>query len=229
MTVIVEDGTAQPKTNLGIRAAVEHANGLGMLNMADPDQQYEGLKLFGLQRMVPTLDIHVQAALQKQQAFEQWVGNPQLVKQFVIQAQQAQVAYAQQVQGAQQQLTEASGTMNGAIPPAPSPPPSILVGSPLEMDPWFNPIIHKQELIKWANSDVMRETFGKNPIAKKLVAAHLAELDMMIQQAAMAQMAMQGPQPAQGPGKAMGNSNQNAGKSNEPSGQGEGAQKAGPR
>jgi hypothetical protein len=229
MSVIVEDGTAQPKTNLGIRAAVEHANGLHMLNMEDPDQQYEGLKLFGLTRMVPTLDIHVQAALQKQQAFEEWVGDPTKVKQFVMQAQAAQMEYAQTVADSQQALTAASETMNGAIPPAPPPPPSILVGSPLEMDPWFNPIIHKQELIKWANSDVMREMFKTNQIAKKLVAAHLAELDMEIQKAAMQQMAMQGPPPAQGAGRAMGNSNANAGKTNEPKGQGEGAQKAGPR
>jgi hypothetical protein len=76
VSIIVEDGSNVPKTALGMRAAVEHANTLGMLNMQDPDQQYEGLKLFGLTKMIPTLDIHIQAARSKQQAFEQWIGDP---------------------------------------------------------------------------------------------------------------------------------------------------------
>src|SRR5206468_37960 len=93
LTVVVEDGSTTPKTNLGMRAAVEHANTLGMLNMQDPDQQYEGLKLFGLTKMVPTLDIHVQSALQKQQAFETWVVDPQMVQQWLLQEQKIQQDY----------------------------------------------------------------------------------------------------------------------------------------
>ena len=92
--------------------------------------------------------------------------------------------------------------------------PSLLVGSPLELDPWFDPTIHKQELMKWANGDKMREIFGVQPIAKKLVGAHLAELDMLLQQQMMAQMAAQAGPTAPKPGggsKAMSNSNSNSG------------------
>jgi hypothetical protein len=221
MSVVVEDGSAQPKTNLGMRASIEHANGLGMLNMQDPDQQYEGLKLFGLTRMVPTLDIHVQAALQKQQAFEEWVKEPQNIQMFLQSAVQAQ----QQFQGQMEQAS-ADPTMQTAIPQ----PVSILESTPLKWKLWYNPIIHKQELIKWANSDVLRELMQVQPMTEKLVEAHLMEIEAKVAEIQMAQAAMQtGPQQPGGASKAMGNSNQNAGKSNEPKGQGEGEQNAGPR
>lgn len=220
VSVIVEDGSTVPKTNLGMRAAVEHANQLGMLNMADPDQQYEGLKLFGLTGMIPTLDIHVQAALQKQQAFEQWVVSPGVVEQFVVGAQQRMQEFQGKVQMAQQeQATLASQPPQPGTVPPPTPdlqPPSVLEGSPLAWKPWYNPIIHRQEVIKWANSDIMRELFQTTPVAEKLVAAHLADIDAQIAmvqaQAMAAQAPPQGAKPKPGgSGKAMGNSNANSG------------------
>jgi hypothetical protein len=216
VSVIVEDGSQTPKTNLGMRAAIEHANQLGMLNMQDPDQQYEGLKLFGLTRMVPTLDVHVQSALQKQQVFEEWVLKPENVQAFVMQAQEAQMAYQQQLGAAQD-------------PAQPMPqPPSMLEGSPLKWKPWYNPVIHKQELMKWANSDRMRELFQAQPIAEKLVELHLNDINMALAQEVMQQMAMAGGQPG-GAGAAMANSNRESTSGNEPKGNGEGAQNAGPR
>ena len=218
MSVVVEDGSTVPKTNLGMRAAIEHATGLGMLNMQDPDQQYEGLKLFGLTKMVPTLDIHVQAALQMQQAFEGWVVAPGALEAFGQNAMQVMGQYQQELAGA-------------TDPEAPMPePPSLLAGTPLEWFPWYNPIIHKQELMKWANSDRMRELFTAQPAARKLVALHLQDIDNALMQQVAQQMAAQGGGPGpSGAGAAMANSNRESTQGNEPKGTGEGAQNAGPR
>jgi len=207
VSVIVEDGSTVPKTNLGMRAAIEHAKGLGMLNMQEPDQQYEGLKLFGLTKMVPTLDIHVQAALQMHQAFEEWVVNPEQVQALVKQAQQAQMQHQQALeQAAAVPVSEEPGSMPPPLPEA----PSMLKDTPLEWMPWYSPLVHRQEVMKWANSDHMREIFQAQPMARELVKAHLAEISMALQQE---MMALQGPPPeeASGPARAMSNSNSNAG------------------
>ncbi len=243
ISVMVEDGSTAPKTNLGMRASMEHAAGLGVLNMQDPDQKYEALKLLGLSRMVPTLDVHVQSALLKQQTFEEWVADPQNVQMFVQGAQQAQADYQQQVASAQQEQAQlasnAASAPEGAVPP-PAPTlqaPSVLEGSPLKWKPWYDATIHRQELVKWANGDNMRELFASTPIAEKLVEAHLAEIDASlaaIQQQQMAQQAAQDQaklsQPGgSGAGRAMSNSNNESTKNVEPSGNKEGAQGAGPR
>jgi hypothetical protein len=72
ITIVVEDGSNVPKTTLGRRAAIEHLNQLGMLNPADPDQQYAIMQEFGTQHLIPNLDADVKAALSEQDAFEQW-------------------------------------------------------------------------------------------------------------------------------------------------------------
>ena len=72
----IEDGSNMPKTALGKRAAIEQANQLGLLDPADPDQKYALLQNFGLSDLVPTLNYHVQAAIQLQDAFEKWVEQP---------------------------------------------------------------------------------------------------------------------------------------------------------
>lgn len=76
VTIKVEDGTQAPKTPLGQRAAIEHANVLGLLDPQDPDQKYSILTYLGLSNLVPSLDVHIQTALQIQDAFERWVENP---------------------------------------------------------------------------------------------------------------------------------------------------------
>lgn len=76
MTFQIEDGSNMPKTALGKRAAIEQANQLGLLNAADPDQRNALLQQFGLSDLAPTLNCHIQAALQLQDAFEMWVQNP---------------------------------------------------------------------------------------------------------------------------------------------------------
>lgn len=73
----IEDGSNMPKTSLGKRAAIEQANQLQLLNPADPDQRYALLQTFGLSDLSPALDMHVQTALQMQDAFERWAQQPQ--------------------------------------------------------------------------------------------------------------------------------------------------------
>lgn len=77
VTFAIEDGSTMPKTALGKRAAIEQANQLHLLDPTDPDQKYALLENFGLSDLVPSLNYHVQAALQLQDAFEKWVQQPQ--------------------------------------------------------------------------------------------------------------------------------------------------------
>jgi len=77
VTVMIEDGSNMPKTALGKRAAIEQSSQLGLLDPTDPDQKYALLTTFGLSDLVPTLNHHVQSALQIQDSFEKWTQNPQ--------------------------------------------------------------------------------------------------------------------------------------------------------
>lgn len=211
LSVVVEDGSSTPKTSLGKRAAIQQAASLMLLNVQDPDTQYEALKLFGLTQMVPTLDVQVQAALQKQQAFEKWASVPNQTKQFAMGVQQKEQAYQAGVQQAVQ---------TGSEPPQP-PSSSMLDGSPLKLLPWWNPAVHRQELLKWANSDKMRQLFMRDPVAENLVAIHLSE----IEQALMKSMAPAGPPggappPQAGAAVAMQNSNVESTQGTQPGGPG---------
>lgn len=76
VAVQLEDGSNMPKTALGKRAAIEQANQLQLLDPHDPDQKYALLQTFGLSDLVPSLNFHVQAALQIQDAFEKWAEDP---------------------------------------------------------------------------------------------------------------------------------------------------------
>lgn len=221
VTIVVEDGTNAPKTTLGMRAALEHANTLKMLDMADPDQRYEGLKLFGLTKLAPAMDINVQSALQKQEAFELWVVNPQNVQGALMQAEQAFSQW--QVEAAQSpDLMTGEPTV---------PPPSILEGTPLRWLDWYDPDVHRQEFVKWANGDRVRPLLEETQGAEAFLKQHLAEIDAAIikkaQQLAMRQMAMTPQMPQTG--SALSNSNRESGANNEPRGNGEGAQNQGPR
>lgn len=218
VSIVVEDGSNAPKTSLGMRAAVEHANQLGMLDMRDPDQKYEGLKLFGLTRLVPALDVHVQAALQKQQEFEDWVKDPRAMQNAALLAQQDVLQYEQGL---------SSITPEEAIPP----PPSAIAHTPLAWKKWYDPIVHRQECLKWANTDRVRELIQSIPQAGALIEAHLTEMESLLaeQQMASLQAAQLPPHTSPGgAGMAMANANREAGKSNEPRGHRQGAQRQGP-
>lgn len=193
VAIQVEDGSNMPKTALGKRAAIEQANQLRLLNPEDPDQKYALLSQFGLSDLVPSLNIHVQAALQNQDTFERWTENPQ------------------------------------------GPPPLVY-------KPWFNPQIHWQELVKWLNTDKMREILITNPALEPIVTVYLQELQMLMAPPPIdpktgqplpqgqGQPGVGGP-PPQGGALAAKNSNQNSGSpvSGQPKGTGQAsAQKVGP-
>lgn len=131
LRVQVEDGSTMPKTSLGKRAAIEQASQMQLLNPQDPDQKYALLTQFGLSDLVPTLNIHVQAALQVQDAFERWI----------------------------------------VVPNGPS---------PLTIKPWFDPLIHWNERIKWLNTDKMREIMTAQPAVEQMITFHLQQLQMML-------------------------------------------------
>ncbi len=213
VSVIVEDGTQAPKTSLGMRAALDHASQLGMLNLHDPDQQYEGLKLFGLTRMVPQLDVHVQAAGLKQQNFEKWAASPQNIRAFAQTAKQLQDLQDQKVQAYQGALAVAAQDPSTPMPPQIQPAPSPLEATPLRWLPWYDPMIHRLEFMKWANSDKVRALLQQNPGLDGILALHLQEMTQAVIEAAQQAMGgaqQQAPPQAQGAGRAMTNSNANS-------------------
>jgi hypothetical protein len=182
ISVVVENGSTAPKTNLGLRAALDHAVQMKFINPEDPDQQYAALQLMGLTRMVPAIDIDTQSALQKQDAFEQWAANKAAMAKSFAQAQEAMLQYQLQVT---QQLTQhatqvsrVAPNVSAPLPPLPPtpPPPSILQFTPLVWRPWYNPIIHKREFLKWANSDSIRQLVEAAPQLVPLLAQHQQEI-----------------------------------------------------
>src|SRR3990167_2035041 len=73
VTFVIEDGSTTPKTTLGVRAGLEQAKQMGLLNVQDPDQRYFALKTLGVPELDPALDVQVQAAHRKQDAFEAYL------------------------------------------------------------------------------------------------------------------------------------------------------------
>jgi hypothetical protein len=216
-SIVVEDGTAAPKTMLGMRFAVDHAAGLGLLNLQDPDQQYAGLRLFGLTSMAPGLDMQMQGALQKQQAFEEWIAMPQNQQMAAMMLQEYQTALQGFVAQSQAVVAQAQAAMQPT--PEMQPPPSPLAQTPLKWRKWYKAQIHYVEFLKWANSDVMRDLIAQpqvGPVIEGLLSLHQADIEQALQEQAMIGMAMvpqnqpsNAPQ-AQGSGRAAANSNQNA-------------------
>lgn len=223
VAIIVEDGSTAPKTSLGMRAAIQQAAAIGLLDVKNADTQYEVLKAFGLQRMVPSIDVQIQGALQKQQAFEEWIMDPAAMKkaagEFDVMLQQ----WAEKQKQAAL-LPEQGG--DGMEPVAQ--PPSLMQVTPFAWCPWWKASIHKQEFDKWANSDRIRDIIVKVPAAKQLLVAHYQEiLQMLMQEQIFAGGAP--PQPGVGGGAmAMANSNRESTQGNEPSGTRQGAQRQGP-
>jgi hypothetical protein len=204
-SVIVEDGSSAPKTALGIRAAIQHLDSMGMIDKTDPDQKYKVYQLFGQAGLAPSLDIHMQAALRKQQAFEEWAASADAQSLSLQLAQQDMQEYVQQVQAIQPDPTGAEP----AIPPA----PSMNKRTPLAWKPWFNPAIHKQEFLKWANSDKVIRLLQENPKLEAMLETHLQEIDMAMAQVAqpMGAAPPAAPPGGQGAGRAMTNSNAESG------------------
>ncbi len=223
--VLVEEGSQSPKTALGMRAAIQHLRTLGFIDPMDPDQKQAVFESFGLSKLVPSQSIHVQAALRKQELFETWAQDPMAQQQSVMQGQQAFAEYEQKLQTvappaapAQPQVDPASGQpmpadpgqeqmqMEAALPP----PPSPTEFTPLKWKSWYEAGVHRQEFMKWVNSDKMFTLLQEQPQLEPLLEAHQQEME----QALMMQMGlMAGPAPggAPGAGQAMANSNSEAG------------------
>lgn len=157
--IIIEDGTLSPKTSLGERAAIEHLRQLGLLNPSDPDQVMAIYQKFGQARLLPGLDAQVQEAWMNMDRFVKFLNGDPVVKQQVAQS----TAIAQQ-------QAQATGQ------------PPMNVG-PLQYKRWYNPQIHRQELVKWCLSDTGRDTFQKFQGSEMYVDAYLSQIDLALAQA----------------------------------------------
>ena len=156
----------------------------------------------------------MQAALRKQQAFEEWALNPEAQETSRQQGQFALQQYEQelsQVEIPLPQIDPATGQDMAPQPQLPT-PPSPTKFTPLVWRSWYDPFIHRQEFMKWANSDRMVELMKKNQMVEKLLDAHLQEIDAAITQR-QAAMASPGAPPSGpgGAGMAMQNSNVESG------------------
>jgi hypothetical protein len=231
--VIVEDGSMQPKSALGQRAMVEHLVGLGAMNPADPDTNWQILRTFGGTRFTPSLDVQMQAALRKQQAFEAWALDPQAQMASQQQGQQALMEYESKLVEARPPVEQPPVTgPDGQQTPQPQqdpaamlpPPPTPNQFTPLKWLKWYKPEIHMQEFMKWANSDKMVELMKTNPAIEKLLEAHYMEIEgaLMMQQAMAVQATaavrpgaegLPNAQGGKGSAKSMENSNTQSGKS----------------
>lgn len=181
VNVVIEDGSQQPKTNLGMRAAVEHASSLGLLDMKDPETQYEGLKLFGLTSMIPSLDVAVQSALQKQQEFEEWVVDPAAQQQFAMAFKQQTDQYQQDIAAVSidhaQQMETAKANPDAPIPEMQMPPPpDMLALTPLRWMKWWKAPVHLSEFFKWANDDHIRALIKQNQLVITLLETHMQQI-----------------------------------------------------
>jgi hypothetical protein len=225
--IVVEDGSQAPKTSLGKRASIEQARQLGLLNAQDPEQQYAILKEFGLADLMPSLDFHLKAALNEQDAFEQWGAS--LTPEAMMAAQTALMQFQMQQQAYQQQAAQTQSLAAFGVPTEMPPPPVAPVLSPLSQKLYHKASVHWNEHIKWANTDAARELFSTKPVTEQVFLMHLQET----QSAMMAEAMMAAGPPQQGPpqrGGPMERSNSESGNpADVPHGQGEGAQNQGPQ
>jgi hypothetical protein len=214
--VIVEDGSTTPKTNLGKRAAIEQLRNFGVINPADPDQAHTILKTFGQTDLIPSLDVHVQAALQEQDEFEQWAASVQFEE-------------PQPLMGPTGAFVVDPATGQPMVgPPQPTVPP------PGTRKIWHNDQVHVSEHTKWLNGDNMRELMKANPAIEPYATMMLQQHQDAMAQAAMQQaMAEQqaagGAKEAGGGANAMSSSNGESGNTADvPRGTGQRADNRGP-
>jgi hypothetical protein len=73
ISIVIEDGSETPKSSLGKRAAIQHAQTLGVFDPSDPSVAYRTLEILGVPELAPSLDAHTKAAQTEQEQFEQWI------------------------------------------------------------------------------------------------------------------------------------------------------------
>lgn len=220
ITIYVEDGSQIPKTNLGERAAIEHLDQLQLIDKNSPDTQYAVLKSFGQTKLMPQLDVQVRSCRAMQHDFEQWAATAQMMPPDPT------AAFEPDPQNpGQPMLDPATATIDPAtgqpqpgtgspMPPQPhwsSPPPASG-----QMQPWNDATIWSSEIRKWLSGDKMRSLMTANPALVPVCQQLLGQYDMALAQQQMAQAQMQAggppaPPEKQGGGRAMQNSNDNAG------------------
>lgn len=190
--IIVEDGTLTPKSALGERAAIEHLNQLQLLRPDDPDQIYAIYQQFGLVKLLPGVDAQVQEAWMNMERFEQVMRDPQAMEQAAVAASQI------------------PDPNNPVAPDVNAPKP------PLKYRRWYNPVIHRTELVKWCVSDAGRKLMEEVPQCEPFIEMYLGEIDMALMELQAGVQDSSG-QPPQGPGgkktpggQGPANSNQNA-------------------
>jgi hypothetical protein len=158
--IIIEDGTLTPKTSLGERAAIDHLAQLGMIDPSDPEQKMAIFEKFGQTRLMPSVDAQVQEAWMNMDKFEQFLSDPAAIMQA--------------------QADAKASAVQAAMTGQPAPP----VG-PFVYRRWYNPTIHRNELIKWCLSDTARKIFQDHPGAMQMVDAYLQQIDMALAQQQM--------------------------------------------
>lgn len=226
--IVVEDGSQAPKTNLGKRAAMEHANQMGFINPQNPETQYAVLTDLGLTNLVQTLDADVKDAKREQDEFEQWVATGQAqaaAPQMMMAVQQWQMASQQYQQVAQQaqQIAAAIG-----MPPNLPPPPQLPELTPFKLAEEQDNAVHYGENRKWALTDTARSIFKQLPMLKPFFDQHLAGHKAKAQQEMMQQAQIAAGPPKQG-GGAMARSNGESGNPRDvPHGNRESNQRRGP-
>jgi hypothetical protein len=128
------------------------------VDLKDPDTQYAVYTKLGQTDLIPTIDKQHQRALQNQDAFLTWVRTANL----------------------QQFLPPPTPKLPPGAPPPPVVPPADPETDPtypFKLKPWYDPNIHRNELVKWAVSDPMVEVFTEKPQAEYFVARYLSQLD----------------------------------------------------
>jgi hypothetical protein len=223
VTILVEDGSQVPKTNLGERAAIEHLNQLGLIDKMNPDTQYAILKSFGQTKLMPQLDVQVRACRAMQDEFERWAETAELLPPpptAVFEPDPADPTGAtplmdpatQQVDPETQQPVPGTGN---PMPPQPqwsAPPPGVPAMR------WNDPLVWSAEIRKWLCGDRMRNLLREKPDLVPVADQLLGQYEMVLQAQMAAQQGLPpgGGDDQQGAGRAMRNSNQNAGSGSVP-------------
>lgn len=237
--IVVEDGSDRPKTSLGERAAIEHANQLGLIDSQDPEQRFMLLQELGLTKLSPSLDYAVKSALQEQDDFEKFATqlgaqpcpmNTQVLQEAVT---PPQLPPGDPALGQAPMEPGAAPAMPGAMPAPTDPNVSTpIFQTPMEVKGYHRHRVHISEHEKWAVSDVAREFFKVNKSLEAAVEEHIwmhkqrEATDLMREQMLTMPPA---PPTGVGAGRAMQQSNsESTSTSNVPSGSGQGAQNAGP-
>lgn len=198
ISVIIEDGSQAPKTNLGKRASITQLQQIGIINPTDPDQTYSILRVFGQQELLPALDADVKSALQEQDAFERWAAS-------------VPPPPPTSIPGAMPMAGAMPGAMGGV-------PTSVLAQqSPLQRKPWHQDAIHFSEHRKWALTDAIRQLFAGRADLEELFVIHMAVHEQAAMATAQGAPKFAPPTPpaappqAPGIGQAMVNSNRESG------------------